>query len=114
MVHRGLAAASELAKDGIEVEVIDIRTLYPLDVDTLVAAASRIGRVLVAHEAPELFGFGAELAATIGEACWGKLAAPVRRLGSARAPIPYAPELEAIVVPTQARLMAALQELARQ
>jgi acetoin:2,6-dichlorophenolindophenol oxidoreductase subunit beta len=113
MVHRGLAAARDLAAEGVEVEVIDLRTLYPLDLDTVVAAAARIGRVLIAHEAPLMFGFGGEIAASISEACWGKLAAPVRRLGAERSPIPYSPVLEDAIVPSQSHLTNALRELAR-
>jgi pyruvate/2-oxoglutarate/acetoin dehydrogenase E1 component len=100
MVHRALAAAERLADSGIEVEIVDLRTLYPLDLDTVCTSARRTRRVLVCHEAPLLYGFGAELAARLQQELWGELDAPIHRLGGARTPIPYAAELEAAVVPS--------------
>jgi len=111
MVHRSIAVAERLAAEGIELEVIDLRTLYPLDLETVLGSVRRTRRVLVCHEAPQMYGFGGELAATITEVCWGELAAPVRRLGTARTPIPYAVELESEVIPSEQRIEATVREL---
>jgi pyruvate/2-oxoglutarate/acetoin dehydrogenase E1 component len=89
-LHEALAAADTLAADGLTVEVIDLRSLWPWDRETVLASAARTGRLLVAHEAVRAGGFGAEIAATVAE----ELGIPVRRLGAPRAPIAYAPNLE--------------------
>jgi pyruvate dehydrogenase E1 component beta subunit len=104
MLHRSLKAATQLVAEGIDVEVVDLRTLYPLDLDTVERSVRKTRRVLVCHEAPQQYGFGGEIAASISEACWDRLAGPVKRLGSARAPAPYAPELEAEIIPTWERI----------
>jgi len=90
-VHWALAAADEAAKRGVDVEVIDLRTLWPWDRDTVLASAARTKRLLVAHEAVEVAGFGAEIAATVAEA----LGVRVARLGAPRIPVGYAATLEA-------------------
>jgi pyruvate dehydrogenase E1 component beta subunit len=110
---RALEAAEVLARENIDVEVIDPRTLYPLDVDTLTASVAKTGRLLVAHEAPELYGFGGELIAQITRRVWGSLKAAPRRLGGARTPIPYAEDLERCVIPDTARLVSEVRELFR-
>jgi pyruvate dehydrogenase E1 component beta subunit len=110
---RALEAADVLAQEDIDVEVVDPRTLFPLDIETLVASVKKTGRVLVAHEAPELYGFGGELVAQITRRLWGSLQAAPRRLGGARTPIPYAEGLEKQVVPDVARLIAEIRELVR-
>jgi pyruvate/2-oxoglutarate/acetoin dehydrogenase E1 component len=79
--------------------------------DTVVRSVRRTHRALVCHEAPSLYGFGGEIASGIAEACWADLAAPVARLGALRTPMPYAPSLEAEVVPSEARLDAAIRAL---
>jgi pyruvate dehydrogenase E1 component beta subunit len=95
MVHECLKAAETLAaEDGISAEVIDLRTLWPWDRDAVLESAARTGRLLVAHEAVAVSGFGAEVAATAAEALFGQLKAPVRRVGAPRAPVPYATPLE--------------------
>ena len=91
MLLEALAAADELARDGIDVEVIDLRTLWPWDRDTVLESVGRTGRLLVAHEAVQVAGFGAEVAATVAE----ELGCPVKRLGAPRIPVGYAPTLEA-------------------
>lgn len=113
MVHRSLTAADRLMAQGIDCEIIDLRTLYPLDLDTVVASARRTRHVLVCHEAPLLYGFGGEIASIVNETCWKELEAPVRRLGGARTPIPYAAELEAEVIPSEECIEAAVCELMR-
>jgi len=90
-VHWALAAADDAARRGIDVEVIDLRTLWPWDRDTVFASAARTGRLLVVHEAVEVAGFGAEIAATVAEA----LGIRVARLGAPRIPVGYAATLEA-------------------
>ncbi|MCP5157637.1 MAG: alpha-ketoacid dehydrogenase subunit beta [Ectothiorhodospiraceae bacterium] len=93
-VHVALEAARLLEREGISIEVIDLRTLWPWDEAAVYASVRRTGRALVAHEAVQVGGFGAEVAASICERCFGHLRAPVRRLGAPRVPIAYAPPLE--------------------
>lgn len=94
MRHVALRAADTLAEKGIEAEVIDLRTLWPWDRETVFASVRRTGRLLVAQEAVSVAGFGAEIAASVAEALHHDLKAPVRRLGAPRIPIAYAPPLE--------------------
>jgi pyruvate/2-oxoglutarate/acetoin dehydrogenase E1 component len=94
MVHEAATAADLAAAVGIEVELIDLRTLWPWDQDAVLASVARTGRLLVAHEAVQVGGFGAEVAATVAERHWARLKAPVKRLGAPRVPIGYAPPLE--------------------
>jgi pyruvate dehydrogenase E1 component beta subunit len=91
-LHESVAAAAELAKEGIDVEVIDLRTLWPWDRETVLGSCARTGRLLVAHEAVQVAGFGAEIAAAVAEA----IGCPIRRLGAPRIPVGYAPTLEAV------------------
>jgi pyruvate dehydrogenase E1 component beta subunit len=114
MVDRCLDAAGSLGNEGISVEVVDLRTLRPLDVEALVATAKKTGRVLVVHEACQFAGFGGEVVATICDSeAFFHLDAPVKRLGGLDVPIPYNKTLEANVVPTPEKIAAALRELAR-
>jgi pyruvate/2-oxoglutarate/acetoin dehydrogenase E1 component len=89
MVDRALAAAATLAEQGTNAEVIDVRTIVPLDVDTIVESVTRTGRLVVVHEAPVFGGFGAEIAASVANLAFGYLAAPIERLGGAWTPIPF-------------------------
>jgi pyruvate dehydrogenase E1 component beta subunit len=89
MVDRGRAAAATLAEQGTNAEVIDVRTIVPLDVDTIVESVTRTGRLVVVHEAPVFGGFGAEIAASVANLAFGYLAAPIERLGGAWTPIPF-------------------------
>ena len=112
MVPRSLEVAAALATEGIELEVVDIRSLRPLDTATLVASARKTGRVLVVHEAPQFGGFGGEIAAAVGDSeAFYYLDAPIRRLGALETPVPYNRHLEAHVVPTAERITAAVREL---
>jgi pyruvate/2-oxoglutarate/acetoin dehydrogenase E1 component len=112
MVPRSLEVAESLSKEGIEVEVVDIRSLRPLDAATLVASARKTGRVLVVHEAPQFGGFGGEIAAAVGDSeAFYYLDAPIRRLGAMETPVPYNRHLEAHVVPTVERITAAVRDL---
>jgi pyruvate/2-oxoglutarate/acetoin dehydrogenase E1 component len=106
-----LDAAGELAAEGISAEVIDLRTLSPLDRETLVESAGRTGRAAIVHGATTFCGPGAEIAALLQEELPGGLRAPVRRLGARYAPIPFATELE--VFPTSQRIRDELRALVR-
>ena len=94
MRHGCLKAAETLAGEGIEAEVIDLRTLWPWDRETVLASVEKTGRLLVVHEAVAVSGFGAEIAASVAEALHFRLKAPVARLGAPRIPIAYAPTME--------------------
>lgn len=113
MVHYSLRAAQRLADEGISAEVIDLRTLSPLDMDTVFRSVRRTRHALVCHEAPQLFGFGGEIAAAIMRACWAELDAPVERLGGEHTPIPFAPHLEAAVLPSEESIAAAVRALVK-
>lgn len=106
-VHTAEAAARTLAGQGVEAEVVDLRTLWPWDRDAVLASVEKTGRLLVIQEAVSVAGFGAEIAATVAEALHGALKAPVRRLGAPRIPISYAPPLEDRVRVTEAAVVAA-------
>lgn len=114
MVPTCLAVAEELAKEGIEVEVVDPRTLLPLDTETLVASVKKTGRVLIVHEAVKTGGFGGEIAAAIADSeAFYYLDAPIKRLCGLDVPIPYCPELEKNVVPTEEKIKEAVKTLLR-
>lgn len=96
-VARCARAADTLATEGIEIELLDLRTLWPWDKARVLASVEKTGRLLVVHEAVSVAGFGAEVAATVSEKLHYVLKSPVRRLGAPRVPVPYAPTLEAAV-----------------
>ena len=110
MVGVALEAAGALAKEGMDVEVIDPRSLFPLDLDTIAASVRKTGHVIIVHEAVESGGFGAELAARIQEAAFDYLDAPVERVGAPFAPVPASPALEKAFVPGKERLASALRK----
>jgi acetoin:2,6-dichlorophenolindophenol oxidoreductase subunit beta len=100
MVHRALEAAADLEKEGISVEVIDPRTLVPLDEETIIESVKKTGRVVVVYEAVKRGGYGAEIASIIAESeAFDYLDAPIQRLGGLAIPIPYNPVLEKKAVP---------------
>lgn len=107
LVHDALDAAELLAKDGIEAEVIDPRTLVPLDLATIVESVRRTGRLVVAHEAVEHGGFGAEIAAQVQAAAFDHLDAPIERVGAPFAPVPLSPPLEDAYLPDADDIVAA-------
>jgi 2-oxoisovalerate dehydrogenase E1 component beta subunit len=113
MVGRALEAAVELEAEGVEAEVIDLRTLAPWDRETVLASVRRTGRALVVHEAARTGGVGAEYAATIAESCFDWLDAPVERLGALDVPVPYAAELERAVLPGATGIARQALRLAR-
>ena len=106
-VHSALEAATALAHDKIDAEVIDLRTLWPWDREAVFASVRTTGRLVVAHEAVQVAGFGAEIAATVAEHLHGALKAPIRRVGAPRVPVSYAPPLEDAVRVTGAMIAAA-------
>ena len=99
MVHEALAAAEELAGEGISVEVIDLRTVAPLDLAPVLDSVHKTSRLLIAHEAVVPFGIGAEIAAAVAREAFWDLDAPIERVGAAATPPPYAPELERAWLP---------------
>jgi 2-oxoisovalerate dehydrogenase E1 component len=105
-----LEAAARLAEEGFSVEVLDLRTLLPWDVDAVAASVRKTSKALVLHEAQTTGGFGAEIAATIAHACFADLDAPVERLGGLDTPIPFSKALEEIFAP-KGRLLPALRKL---
>ncbi|WP_219413777.1 alpha-ketoacid dehydrogenase subunit beta [Pseudonocardia nigra] len=111
MVHRAVEAAERVAGSGLEVEVIDPRTLVPLDIDTIIESVQRTGRALVVHEAVRTGGAGAEIAAQIQERAFFALDAPVWRLGALDAPIPQDAALEQHCVPSVDEIERAVREL---
>ena len=113
LVHEALAAAEELAAEGVSVEVIDPRTLVPLDAAAIRASVQKTGRLLVADEAIPTAGFAAEVAAVATEdaATFARMKAPVKRICALNVPIPYSPVLEDHVFPDRMRIAAGVREL---
>jgi 2-oxoisovalerate dehydrogenase E1 component len=108
-VHEAIAVADTLASRGVEVEVLDLRSLVPLDEAAVLESVGRTRRAVVLHEAVVTGGFGAELAAGISEALFGRLVSPVLRVGALAAPLPYARNLERLALPGPERLLEALE-----
>jgi 2-oxoisovalerate dehydrogenase E1 component len=111
MVPRALAAATQLAKEGISVEVIDPRTIRPLDEEIILTSVRKTHRLVIAHEACTRHGFGAEVAAMVNEKAFDWLDAPIGRVGAPDTPIPYNDELERMTVPSQQRIADAILEV---
>ena len=109
MAVEALAAAELLAAEGIECEVVDLRTVAPLDIDTVVASARRTTRIVVVHEAVRSGGLGAEIAAQVQEHAFDHLDAPVARVGAPDSPIPFSPTLESAYVPDAERIAAEIR-----
>ena len=113
MVHKALEAAERLSNDGISVEVIDLRTLLPIDDATIVASVKKTSRVLIVHEDTRTGGMAGELAARINEQCFEWLDAPVRRVCAHDVPLPYAPTLEDFVLPQIDDIVKAVRWMVR-
>lgn len=111
MVPRVLEAADALAEQGIDLDIVDLRTLVPLDQDTIISSVTRTGRAMIVHEAPRTAGPGAEIAALIQERCFYSLEAPVARLGAVDAPIPASRFLEDHCFPSVTDIVALAQQL---
>lgn len=111
MTHVNLQAAELLAKDGIDAEVIDVRSLLPLDTETIFASVRKTHRAVVLYEDWRSGGFGAEIAARIGEECFDDLDAPVARVGGLNVPMPYSRVLELQCIPNEHDVVAAVRKL---
>lgn len=111
MMPAALSVAEELSKDGISVEVVDPRSLRPLDTDTILTSVKKTGRVVIAHEANKFMGIGAEIAATIAEAGFKGLKAPIMRLGSKETPMPVSKFMGEYVIPQPKDIKAAIRDL---
>jgi 2-oxoisovalerate dehydrogenase E1 component len=111
MVHEALAAAELLAGEGISAEVIDLRTVAPLDVATVLESVGKTSRLVVAHEAVVPFGIGAEVAAVVAREAFWDLDAPIERVGAAPTPPPYAPVLERAWLPGREEIAAAVRRV---
>jgi pyruvate/2-oxoglutarate/acetoin dehydrogenase E1 component len=112
MVHRAMEAAEKLSREGIDVEVIDLRSLYPMDIETIVESVKKTGKVVIAHEAVKRGGVGAEIAAQISDSeAFFYLDAPIKRLAGMEVPIPYSPTLERDIVPQVGDIIRTVKEL---
>ncbi|MGH3038713.1 MAG: alpha-ketoacid dehydrogenase subunit beta [Gaiellaceae bacterium] len=109
LVHEALKAADEAESDGISVEVVDPRTLLPLDEEALVGSVRKTTRCVVAHEAVVRMGFGAEIAAVVQHGAFDYLDAPVERVGAMFTPVPFAPVMEEYVIPNAEDVLAAIR-----
>lgn len=109
MVNESLEAAEALATEGIDAEVIDLRTIAPYDADTIIESVQRTGRAVVVNEAPKTGGLASELSATIAENCFRELQAPVERVAAADTPIPFSLELEKYILPGKDDVVAAVK-----
>jgi 2-oxoisovalerate dehydrogenase E1 component len=113
LVQRSLVAAKQVEPDGIRVEVIDLRTLSPYHWEAIARSVRKTGRVVVAHEDARSWGYGAEIAARIGEELFEYLDAPVRRVGALDTFVGYSPVLEDAILPQVATLATAIREIRR-
>ncbi len=111
MVHQALGQMTSDGRGEPSVEIIDLRTLVPMDIETVLQSVARTGRVLVAHEAPLFAGMGAEVAARIADGAFESLDAPIRRVGALDSFVPFAPNLEAAVLPSVEQIARAMREL---
>ncbi len=109
LVHEAIGAAKDAEEEGISVELVDPRTLLPLDEDTIVESVKKTSRCVVAHEAIVRMGFGAEVAALVQEKAFDYLDAPIERVGAKFAPLPFAPVMEEFVIPHKADVLAAIK-----
>jgi pyruvate dehydrogenase E1 component beta subunit len=110
-VQRALRVADNLSRDGIEVEVVDLRSLRPLDAETVAESVRKTSRALIAEEGWSTYGVGAELAARIHRLCFDDLDAPVERVGGAEVPMPYSKPLELAALPLEAKIESAARAL---
>jgi pyruvate dehydrogenase E1 component beta subunit len=111
MVHESLKVAQRLHGEGIDVEVVDVRTLSPLDKSTILQSVEKTGRVVIVHEANKTAGGGAEIAAIIAEEMFAHLKAPIKRVATPDAIFPYSPPLEKIIYPNDAKIEAAVRSV---
>lgn len=114
MVHVALAAIAELLAEGVSAELIDPRTVSPLDTETILRSVHKTGRLLIVDEAPGQYGFGAEVAARVADEGFDDLDAPIRRLAGAFCPTPYSPSLESVMTPGTQDVVTAIRALMRE
>jgi pyruvate/2-oxoglutarate/acetoin dehydrogenase E1 component len=112
-VHWSLRAANKLAKEGVEVEVIDLRCIRPWDVETVAASVRKTGKLMIVHEDHITQGFGAEIAATAAKVCFEWLDAPISRIGAKDIPIGFSRILERATLPYEEDVLEAMQALAQ-
>jgi len=105
------ASVEKLASEGIDVEIIDLRTLIPLDIETIVQSVNKTGKLVIAHEAVKTGGYGAEIAATVMDQAFDSLDGPVKRVGAAFTPIPFGHALESAVLPQEQDIISAVKEI---
>jgi pyruvate dehydrogenase E1 component beta subunit len=110
MVHVALSVSEQLAGEGLSIEVLDPRTLVPLDREAILGSVAKTGRVVISHEAPQTGGFGAEIAALIAEEGFAGLKAPIKRVCARDMPVPAGPAARA-ALPNAARIEAAVREV---
>ncbi|HLC21228.1 MAG TPA: transketolase C-terminal domain-containing protein, partial [Candidatus Methylomirabilis sp.] len=108
-----LKAAEQLMPEGIDLEVVDLRTLQPMDLETIIASVEKTGRAMVVHEAPKTGGIGGEIAALLAEEAFRCLDAPIVRVASPDTPIPFSPVLEEAYLPNADKIAIKARELAR-
>jgi pyruvate/2-oxoglutarate/acetoin dehydrogenase E1 component len=111
MVHKSLTAATMLAADTIECEILDLRTLVPWDKETVLASVRKTGRLITVHETWRRAGWGAEIAAVVQEEAFNALDAPIQRIGARNVPDPFIPPLEDYVMPRKDRIEAAVRRI---
>ena len=111
MVQKALAAAEAMAKDGINAEVLDPRTLVPLDKEAILKSVGKTNKLVIVHEAVKTNGFGAEIAAMVCEEGFDLLDAPIKRVTAPDTPIPFAPVLENAYLPSEEKIIKAVHDL---
>jgi len=111
MLGKCLEAADELAKNGKKAEVVDLRTITPLDKETILKSVTKTGRVVIVHEAVQTAGFGAEVAALIADEAFDSLNGPIKRVAAPDTPVPFSPPLEQEWIPSTAKILAAANSL---
>ncbi len=111
MVHTALSAAEKLAADGISLEVVDPRTLYPLDMETIIASVKKTHRLVILHEEVKFAGSGAEIAAQVAEDAFDYLDAPILRVAAPFCPVPFSPPLEQAFIPSEQQLIDAVKKV---
>jgi pyruvate dehydrogenase E1 component beta subunit len=109
MVHKSVQAARALESEGIDIEVIDVRTLVPLDNDTIFTSVRKTGRLVIVEEDNLTGGWGAEVAARVAEHCMGELDAPIRRVAAPDTPVPFAPPMENFYIPSVGKIVDAVR-----
>ena len=111
MLGVAFKAAAELSKEGIEIEIVDLRTLVPLDKETILQSVRKTGRLVILHEATRTGGFGGEIAAVVAEEAFAALKAPIKRVAAPDIPVPFSPPLEQFYIPNEGQLIQAIKAI---